>query len=342
MARKKKSGSVTLKDVALKAGVSYQTVSRAINDFPDISPATRERVLGITQRLGYRPNRLAGSLRTNQTKVIGLVMSDVENVFFAEVVGGVESEARNRGFSVILANTDEDIERERQVVRSLLERRVDGLIIAPAEGDHHYLAAELPRKFPIVAINRMIESVPCGGVMSDNEGGARSAVEYLVGRGHQKIGAIVASAGLMTSRERLAGFREGMKAVGLPVRSEWLAAGSVWPEGARRAAIKIFSMRERPTAIMSGSSRLTLGIMLALKELGLRHGHDVEIIGFDNFPWAPLLDPPMPIVNQPTREIGLRSVRMVTDMIAGIETHKVVRLPVRLITHSEPELQISA
>jgi LacI family transcriptional regulator len=342
MARLRKPAAVTMKDVAREAGVSYQTVSRAINGYPEISPETRKKVLHITERIGYRPNRLAGSLRTSQSNVLGLIVSDVENVFFAEVAGGVEAEATRNGYSMLLANSGEDIARERRAVTSLFERRVDGLILAPAEGDHGYLRSALPKEFPVVAINRKIELARCGAVLTENEKGARGAVEYLIGRGHKKIGAIVASAGLMTSRERLRGFHAAMAAAGLPVRREWLATGSVRPEGARAAAVKILSMRDRPTAFLTSSHRISEGLFLALKDRGLRHGPDVEIVGFDNVCWAALVDPPMPVVEQPTRDIGRRAERMLIDMITGAGGPSIVRLPTRLITHVQTELRISA
>ncbi|MBN8964400.1 MAG: LacI family DNA-binding transcriptional regulator [Rhizobiales bacterium] len=329
---KRNPRSTTLKDVARAAGVSYQTVSRAINGYPEISPATREKILRITKRLGYRPNRLAGSLRSKQSSVIGLVVSDIENVFFAEVVAGVESEARGRGYSVILANSSEDIVRERQAVISLFERRVDGLIIAPAEGDHEYLRSELPKKFPIVAFNRPLDGPSYGAVLTENERGAREAVEYLISHGHKKIGAIVASASLTTSRERLSGFRLAMTAAKLTIRPEWLATGSVRPEGAKVAAIKMFSMRNRPTALLTSSHRISEGVLLALKELGLRHGADVEIVSFDKVPWAALVEPPLTIVEQPTNHIGREAVRMLINMIDGNGGPSTIRLPARLIS----------
>jgi LacI family transcriptional regulator, galactose operon repressor len=329
--------AVTLKDVALAAGVSYQTVSRAINGDAEISQATRQKVLRIIKRVGYRPNRLAGSLRTNRSKVIGLVVSDLENVFFAEVATGVEAEAKSRGYSVILANSGEDIVQEREAVVSLFERRVDGLIIAPAEGDHSYLDEDLPRKFPIVAFNRSTDFARYGAVLTENEHAARIATEYLIGRGHKNIGAIVASAGLMTSRERLAGFTAAMKAADLRVRSEWVATGSVRPEGARNAAIKIFSRRDHPTAILTSSHRISEGVLRAFKELGLRHGRDVDVVGFDGVTWAALVDPPLAVVAQPTQQIGRESVRMLTGMIAGTERPTTVRLPAQLITHDDAD-----
>jgi LacI family transcriptional regulator len=340
--RKRSQQSVTLKDVARAAGVSYQTVSRAINGYAEISPETRSKVLRITTKLGYRPNRLAGSLRTKQSKVIGLIVSDVENVFFAEVAAGVEAEATSRGYSVILANSSEDILRERQAVTTLFERRVDGFIIAPTEGDHDYLSAALPKKLPVVAINRKIEHPQYGAVLVENEEGARAAVEYLISRGHKKIGAIVASAALMTSRERLSGFQSAMRTAKLPVRPEWLATGSVRPEGARAAATKIFRMRDHPTAMLTSSHRISEGVLLALKELGLRHGHDVELVGFDSTPWAALLHPPLPVIAQPTNRIGREAVRMLVDMISGAGGPSIIRLPTRLVTHTEAAIQIFA
>lgn len=342
MPSRRTSRTVTLKDVARRAGVSYQTVSRAVNGHADISPETRARILRIAERLGYSPNRLAGSLRTNQSKVIGLVVSDIENIFFAEVASGVEAAARSRGYSVLLANSGEDKLREREAVRSLVERRVDGLILGPAQGDHTYLQTALPKKFPVVTINRKIELSRCGAVVIENENAARRAVEYLIARGHRKIGAIVASAELSTSRERLSGFRSAMAKATLPIRREWIATGTVRPEGARIAAIKILTQPDRPTAMMTSSHRISEGVLIAMKELGLKLGRDVDIVGFDHVRWSNLIDPPMVVVEQPTRHIGREATRMLVEMIDGTAGPSIVTLPARLITHTEAELQISA
>jgi len=342
MPRKQKTRPVTLKDVAQRAGVSYQTVSRAINGHADINAETRERVLKIARQLGFRPNRLAGSLRTSQSQVIGLVVSDIENSFHAEVAAGVEAEANSRGFSVILANSGEDLFRERQAVTNLFERRVDGLILAPAQGDHGYIDSDLPKSFPIVAINRRLELSRCGAVLLENEQAARMAAEHLIARGHKKIGAIIASPELMTSRERLVGFRSAMATAGLPVRPEWLGTGksTIHPEGARAAAVRIFSQRDHPTAMMTSSSRISEGVLLALRELGLKHGRDVEVVGFDRTPWAALLEPPMPVIEQPTRHIGREATRMLVAMIEGTGGPSVARFPGKLVTHMETELQL--
>lgn len=334
MGRKPGSRAVTLKDVAREADVSYQTVSRAINGHVDINIETRKKVLDVCRRLGYRPNRLAGSLRAKYSKVIGLIISDIENVFFAEIVSGVQEEAARNGYSVLLASTMEDSERERDMVRGLFERRVDGLIIAPSEGDHSYLQSELPKKFPIVAINRKIDIPGIGAVLSENESGARAAVDYLISLGHKQIGTIVGSDGLMTSRERLSGFRLAMAAAGLSVRNEWLAFGGVQAESGRSAAMKILRLRDdRPTALVTSSHRITEGVFRALKELGLKYGEDLEIVSFDHFPWAAFLEPPLPIIAQSTHRTGQEAMRMLIGMITGTGVASEIRLPTRLITH---------
>ncbi|MFM0201941.1 LacI family DNA-binding transcriptional regulator [Paraburkholderia fungorum] len=324
----------TLKDVGKQAGVSYQTVSRVMNGSERVSPATRDLVVAAAQQLGFRMNRVAGSLRTNRSRTIGLVMSDVANLFFAEVVGGVEAEAALNDYSVILANSGEDLERERTAVMGLMERRVDGLIVAPAEGDHGYMERDLPERLPLVAINRMIEEFVCGAVLSDNEGGARLAVQYLLERGHTRIGALSGSRGLMTSRERVAGFKAALKSAHIPVRRDWIRFGGLQASSAYIAALALLDTEDRPSALFATSNTIAEGALLAMRELGLQRNRDVEVICFDDVPWARLVDPPMPVIAQDTHQIGRIAVRMLLGLIGHDGSQaEIVRLPTRLMTN---------
>ncbi|MPW19632.1 substrate-binding domain-containing protein [Paraburkholderia sp. CNPSo 3157] len=324
----------TLKDVGKQAGVSYQTVSRVMNGSERVSPETRELVMAAAQQLGFRVNRVAGSLRTNRSRTIGLVMSDVANLFFAEVVGGVEAEAALNNYSVILANSNEDLAREREAVIGLMERRVDGLIVAPTEGYHGYLSRDLPEHFPLVAINRKIDEMPCGAVLSDNEGGARIAVQYLLERGHTRIGALSGSGGLMTSRERIAGFKAALKEARVPLRRDWIRYAGLKSDTACECALELLASKDRPTALFATSNTIAEGVLLAMRELRLRRNEDVEVICFDDVPWARLVDPPMPVVAQDTHQIGRLAVRMMLGLIdrSGAASD-VVRLPTRLLTN---------
>jgi LacI family transcriptional regulator len=324
----------TLRDVGRQAGVSYQTVSRVINHSKQVSPDTRKMVMAAAECLGFRINRMAGSLRKNQSQMIGLVMSDVANLFFAEVVGGVEAEAALHDYSVLLANSSEDITHERAAVIGLMERRVDGLIVAPAEGDHSYLTCDLPANFPLVAINRSIDEFPCSAVLSENESGARRAVRYLAEHGHTRIGALVGTLGLMTSRERLAGFRAGLQEAGLVEHADWIAFGGLNAESGRHAALKLLGSAGRPTAVFASSNAIAAGLLLAIKQLGLQRNSDVEVIGFDDVPWSRLVEPPMPVIAQDTKQIGRNAVRMLLGIVGGERQRVAIeRIPTQLITN---------
>jgi len=325
--------SVTIRDFAEAAGVSHQTVSRALNGSGAIRAETRQQVMDVARKLSYRPNRLAGILRSKKSNVVGLVVSDIENQFFAEIISGAESEAAARGYSLILANSGEDIEREKQAVKSLLSLQVDGIIISPAEGDQSYLTQERPDGFPIVAINRPINSISCDAVLSQNEAGAKLATEYLIAKGHRNIGAIVSSAHLLTSRERLAGFRAALKQAKQLIDKRWLGYGGTRTESARRAMQAILASPERPTAMFSSNSKIAEGIMSALHENGLKH-RDIEIASFDDVAWARFVEPPMGIVTQRPNEMGRKAVRVLLDFIAGeVRSPTVHRLPVQLTTN---------
>lgn len=336
MTKKSPNRPITLREVAKAADVSYQTVSRAVNDLPGINPETRSKVLRVVKELGYRRNSVAGSLRTNRSRAIGIVISDVENTFFGEIVQSVETEAYERGYSVVLANSSEDLAREQAAVGNLLERRVDGLILAPAGGSHDYLVTEAPANFPIVAINRALTERETASVLVKNSEGAREATEHLIRKGHRKIGALIGNLALMTSQERLAGFKEAMEAGGCDIRSEWIREGGIRRNTGRLAALEILSQPERPSALFASSGSLTEGALLAMRDLGLRHGFDIDLVGFDLTCWD-LLTPPVPILRQPTYEIGRRAVRLLLDMIEGKPiTHKNIRLAGQL--EAEPDL----
>ena len=327
--------TVTLKDVARASEVSYQTVSRAVNGLPGINADTRDKVLEVARALGYRRNGIAGSLRTNRSRAIGLVLSDIENAFFAEVVQAAEAEARRRGYSVLLATSNEELAREREAVGTLMERRVDGLIVAPSEGDHGYLDRELPDDFPLVAINRAIPERSCGAVLIDNVEAARQATEVLVQRGHRRVGALVGDLALMTSRERLEGFEQALRAGGGSVRPDWVRQAGLRRDTGRRAALELLGQADRPSALFASSNMLTEGALLAMRDLGLKHGVDVELAGFD-LGFCELLSPPVPVIKQPTYEIGQTAIGLLIDLIEGTREPGEIRLSGRLV--AEPDL----
>jgi LacI family transcriptional regulator len=323
----------TLKQVALQAGVSHQTVWRSLTGAPGVSEETRAAVLHAAAQLKYRRNRIAGSLRTNQSSTIGLVVLDVTKSHAGEIARGVEEQAVTLGFSVLLANSGGNSKTEQAAVQMLLEHRVDGIILWPSEfGTQDYLRGLLPAKFPIVAINRKATSFACPSVLSRDEDAAEAA-RYLLNLGHRAIGGIFGHADIAPFKGRLKAFSDEIEKHGHPVRRKWIKNGENTPDFGYRATLEIFGGSPRPTALFTAGSQLTEGALRGLKEMGIRHGRDVALIGYD-LRYAQLLDPPVPVLMQPAREMGRLALTMIVEKIRkrAIAGPALRRLPVDIQT----------
>lgn len=320
--------TITLKRVASEAGVSYQTVWRALHDAPGILPGTRTQVLEVASRLGYRRNVAASSLRTARTNTIGLVVLDVENRFTGQLVGGVEAAATECGCSVLLMNSGDDIGRERRAIEALTGRQVDGIILNPSsKGDHAYLLRDLPKGFPLVSINRAIPGVPSTTVESRHADMAL-ATRLLVEQGHRSIGGLFGEAANTPFLRRRQALQRMLHAMpGMP--DLWFRHGPNTASFAREAIKAMLSMPGRPTALVAGGNRLTEGVLLGLRDLGLRQGIDLAVIGFD-LPYAGLLDPPMPVLLQPAAGMGRLAVDILVSLRDGRPAPSPDALPLTL------------
>src|SRR4051812_13990831 len=247
-----------MKEVAAVAGVSLATVSRVVNDAPDVAPALAERVHEAIRMLGYRRDMTASNLRRadRASATVGLLLEDVANPFFSALHRSVEDVARGRGVLVFAGSSDEDPERERELVESLVARGVDGVIIAPTNGDHAYLQRDRAAGLAVVFVDRPPHFVDADSVVSDNAGGARHAVEHLIERGHRRIVFLGDRPEVHTAAERLRGYREALAAHGLeevvhpPLRD---------PVTAQAATRELLSRADRPTAVFSAQNLLTIG-----------------------------------------------------------------------------------
>ena len=305
---------VTLRDVAREAEVSIKTVSRVVNEEAVVSPATAERVSEVAERLGYRPNEVARSLKGKASRTIGLIIADISNPFFADVCRAVERVARRRGYSVVLCASAEDVAAEREYVGILASRRVDGLLLVPAPDGQGYLEEEQDAGLPIVALDRPADGVTTDTVMVENRAAARGATEHLIGRRHTRIAFVGDAEGIYTARERLEGYKDALKARDLePIYR--LGAGSV--ASAVRAATDLLSLPERPTAFFAGNSLMTAGVLRAIERFGLRVPEDAAFVGFDDFELLSVLRPNLTLVSQPTRELGRRAAELLFDRIDG-------------------------
>jgi LacI family transcriptional regulator len=304
-----------MRDVARRAGVSKTTVSHVVNETRFVEEETKQRVLQAIAELGYYPNAAARSLTTKRTGTIGVVISDASNLFFGEVLLGIEDVLQPENYGLIVCNTDEILEREAHYLDLLLSQRVEGIIAAATSQRWAALAEAEVRHTPIVSVDRTFEGseVPFAGV--NNQHGAYLGAKHLIERGHRQIGIIAGFPRLSTMRERLAGFRQALEEHHLPLPEAWIVSSPL--KAGREATYQILSLPERPTALFINNNQLSVGVLRAVKELGLRCPEDIALVGFDDHPWAVVSDPPLTVVRQPTRELGQSAARMLFDLIQG-------------------------
>ncbi len=301
--------STTIQDVADKAGVSITTVSRVLNnDSHKVSAQTRERVLSAARLLSYYPNALAKGLLRRQTMTIGVIIPDISNPYYAEIVRGIQDDADENGYMIIIENTDR---RDDQLLRSLslLQQKVaDGLIIAGGHEPNRKTRRSLMEyRDRLVLIGRQEIDLP--SIRIDNVGGAREAMEYLHGIGHSRIGFISGPGRFTTMSDRLLGYRTSVRHTML------LQVGDLTPESGYLAANKLLQSPNRPTAILTANDQMAFGVYKAIREHGLRIPEDVSVMGFDNVPLSLYTDPPMTTMDIPRYLLGSNAMSMMRSRL---------------------------
>jgi len=308
-----------MNDVAEKAGVSKATVSHVINSTRFVESATRERVLQVIEELDYHPNALARSLTTQRTGIIGMVISDASNHFFSEMLRGVEDVLRSLNYGLIVCNTEEVLEWEDHYLALLLGQRVDGIIAAAASQRWSALTQAEQEHTPIVLVDRVYEQSEWPYVGVDNEQGAYMGTSRLIECGHRRIGIVAGLQRLSTMRERGAGFRRALQEHNIPLPDGWNLPCDLSIEGGRQATRQLLSMANRPDALFTNNNLLSLGALLAIKEMGLRCPDDVGLVGFDDHPWAAVSEPPLTVVAQPGRQLGETAAKTLCAILSDDE-----------------------
>ena len=298
-----------MSDVARAAGVSIATVSRALaNAGAGVSPELRERVLAAVAELDYHPNHLPRNMRARSSRTIGLVISDIENPYFTAVVRGAEDVAHRRGYTMVLANTDEDAEREALCLQTMAAERAAGVVVASTGQHSAGLRRLISTGIPVVALDRRIAGANVDTVVVDNETAAYEAVRHLASLGHRRVAMVGGPGKVSAISEREAGYERAVRDHGLERGLLW--HGDLREAGGRRTTLELLREPERPTAIFSVNSMSTIGVLHALRDLGLRAPDDVSVIGFDDIPTGDLLDPPLSVVRQPTYQLGARAAEL--------------------------------
>ncbi len=323
----------TIRDVARRARVSHQTVSRVINGQENVTAATRERVLDAIRELEYVPSAVARSLSSNRTHTLGMVTTDVSDHFFSEAVAGAEAEARKRGYFLIIGSIEEGSEDdERTYLRLMLERRVEGLIVAMprlrlAEDD---LLADAVARIPTVLVASDIELAGADHVDIDNRRGGQEATAYLAAQKHRIIATITGPLDWPSARARLDGYRDALRDAGISADRALVEPCVDWGlDSGRRAADRLLESAPKLTAIFAQSDLLALGAIAALRARGMRVPEDVSVVGFDDIPVSSAFDPPLTTVRQPMREVGELAARLIGDRAASARKTKGTRHTLR-------------
>jgi LacI family transcriptional regulator len=320
--------TTTIADVAAKAGVSTATVSRVLAGVGRARAETRARVLEAARELDYRPSEVARSLKRRSTQTLGLIITDIENPFFPQLVRSVEDAARAAGYSVLLCNAAEDPEREASYLDLLVERRVDGLVIAASSlGARHGDWLTAP-PIPVVLVNTAAPEADVPAIMSDNEGGGRMVAEHLLGLGHRRFGYLMPPPRNVDAPDRLAGVRRALREAGLGPDALQVARGEALVWGGEVAADDLLDRAPETTAFIGYNDLMAIGALRALRRRGRRVPADASVAGFDDVAMAAYVDPPLTTIGQRTEEMGRWAVgRLIGDNGTGPIT---VRLPVHL------------
>jgi LacI family fructose operon transcriptional repressor len=314
---------VSIKEVAAAAGVSTATVSRVLSNGLHVRPEVRERVLATVERLGYRPNLVARSLRSQQSSTIGLIVSDISNPFFTAISRAVEDSAYEQGFSVLLCNTDENPEKEAIYLNLMRDTAVAGAIMSPTRKTvANFAEANLP--LPIVVVDRFISNGDVDTVLLDNVDAAYRLITHLIERGYRRIAALCSE--MSTGLERQVGYEKALRAHGLAPKSEYMKYVPPKSEAGYAATLKMLDVAEPPDALFTINSLIAEGALQAIRERNLTIPDDIALVTFDDTTWSSLVQPPITLIAQPTYEIGKTAAELLIQRIAdpGRPTRQVI------------------
>lgn len=327
----------TIRDVAARAGVSLGTASRVLSGDPATSERSRERVMAAAAELGYLRNARAGSLRRAKTDVVGILISDVRNPFFAELAHAAEQEALRRGYVVMLANADEQAPQEQLYLRAFLSQRVDGVLMAPQSTDRAHLDRIVGSGLPVVFVDRVLPGLDVPSVTSDNAGGMRSALEYLVTRGHRRIGYVGGPAQVSTAAVRLEAFLALRAELGLPDDDALVQAGDFRAGSGAVAVDRMLARGAAPTAVLAADGLMALGALAALRRHGVRDR--IELMSVDDLAWFEELTPPVSAIANDPSAMGREGMAALLDAIGGGRPGSIT-VPTRLVDRRGPRAPV--
>jgi LacI family transcriptional regulator len=308
----------TIKDVAARAGVALGTASRVLTGSTQTSEDSRSRVFAAAAELNYIAHGPARSLRRARTDVLGLLVSDIRNPFFSELAHSAEQEAGRRGYTVLLANANEDQDQVDAYLRIFASQRIDGLLLSPQGGLSPQLEALRATRLPLVLMNRTVDGLDAPMIGSDNAGGVAKVLDWLQRHGHHDVAFIGGPSSISTGAERLAAYKSGRAAHGISTDDALIDTGNFLANGASDAMLRVLDRGVRPTAVFGANGPTTLGAIRALQErLGSDWGKQVAVVSFDDLDWFKYASPPISAVRNDAATIGRLGVTALVDLIEG-------------------------
>ena len=310
---------INIKDVAKKAGVSTATVSRVLGDFPGVRDKTRKKVLKAVTELNYEINAVARSLRQKKTNSIGIIVGNVLSQFYSVIAKSVEDTANKFGYHTILCNGDENPEKELEYLKVLKSNRVDGIILTPTGKNSEYVQHLINTKMKVVFLDRLIEGVDCDAVLVDNTNGAYKAVKHLIDQGYRKIGIVDGYLDRTTGAERLKGYLQAIEEAGINKDDSLIKIGNFKKESGKRLTRELLTQFNKPEAIFTTNIDMSMGALIAIKEIGLTIPDDIGIVCFDDSDWALVLEPPITVIRQPVYQLGSMAAELLIRKIEDDE-----------------------
>ncbi|MCC5908697.1 MAG: LacI family DNA-binding transcriptional regulator [Balneolaceae bacterium] len=315
---------MSIKKIAKLAGVSTATVSRVLNGSDKVKDQTAEKVLKVADELNYRMDHVARRMKVKQSDslVIGLIITDIDNSFFANVAKGVEDVAYKNKHVLMICNTNEDPGKEKFFLNSMLSEKVSGIIMVPTSGNETFLKSINLEGFPMVMVDRKVKSMNVDTVSINNETGGFQATEQLIKNGHRRIGIICGIKGLTNTEERFNGYKKALEQAGIPFDEELVVFGNYVERGGREALKKLIALDEPPTAIFSTNNLMTLGCLKELYMQKIRIPDEMALVGFDDSAWAEAMIPPLTTIKQPGYELGVNAAELLIKRLNNKNSSK--------------------
>ncbi len=326
-----RAGAVTLRDIARATGVSVNTVSRALTGKSDINAATKSRVQAAAELLGYQPNLPARSLVLGRTRSLGLVVTDCTNQFYAMLIRAVEDVAYSNGYSLLLATSNETVEREAAALQMLRERRVDGMLLSPVAVDAPHLGRFVDGSFPCVLLTRRPTGYKGPFVGTDNAQAAELAMRHLLELGHRRIAHLTLAGGGISAKTRLQGYRRELTRAGVPADHRFELAAPQTIAGGRDAVAALLAREPRPTAVFTYNDAQAVGVMLGLRDAGIAVPAEMSVIGFDGIDLGEVVYPPLTTMSQQIDTIGRLGAQMLIEALGAQPDRRQHVLPATLI-----------